>query len=483
MHRLIFLGLTVFCLACTTSKNTSMTKVKTSDSKGSSELSLDFDVSKKTLKNGLTTLLVENKKLPIVTVYVYYRVGGKFERLGTTGSSHLLEHMMFKGAKKYGAGEFDKVVEGNGGRNNAYTTHDSTVYYESLPSDHLSTIIDLEADRMQNLLLEPVSFDKERDVVLEERKMRYENSDRGKLFLKMMKETFKGTPYGNSVIGEVQDLKTIPREKVLEYFKTYYAPNNAILVIVGDFDKDDVMEEVEKKFGPIPPSKNLEKIKKEHAKNQGGFDFKGRFNREFHIHGQSKNPNFILAYKGVKITKREGFVLDILSSILGGGESSYLHQEFVVGKKPSLSKVYASNYTLQDSGVFFIGGELLQKKSLRQTKSKILNSLKKSCEKAVTSRSLQKIKNQYLSETLLSLDTNASVASYLGDREFYFNDYSHYKKEMAIYNSITVDEVKKACKSYLQKSKSNFFTVWNKHRSKQRAKFRAKDNIKNRKRN
>src|SRR5690606_1475586 len=187
------------------------------------EISLDVKTHK--LKNGLKILVVENNKLPIFSYYSYYKVGGKYEVKGITGATHYLEHMMFKGAKKYGPGDFDRIVEGNGGSNNAYTTNDLTVYYENLPSKHIETIIDVEADRMQNLLLEPAAFESERLVVLEERKMRYENRDAGKLYLEMMLEMFKDTPYGTSVIGNIEDIKNVPRERMLEYFKEFYAPN------------------------------------------------------------------------------------------------------------------------------------------------------------------------------------------------------------------------------------------------------------------
>src|SRR5690606_20752382 len=181
----------------------------------------------------------------------------------------------------------DRLVEGNGGSNNAYTTNDLTVYYESLPSKHIDTIIDLEADRMQNLLLEPASFESERMVVLEERKMRYENSDSGKLFLEMMLKMFQGTPYGTSVIGDIEDVKTVSREKMLEYFKEFYAPNNAVIVIVGDVKASNVFSEMEEKFGGIPAYKELAQKKEKMLKEKGGFNFKWSGKKEITLNGTS----------------------------------------------------------------------------------------------------------------------------------------------------------------------------------------------------
>jgi len=181
--------------------------------------SINLDVHEIKLDNGMTALVYPNHRLPIFSVYLYYKVGGKNERPGITGASHFLEHMMFKGAKKYGQGKIDFMIEGSGGSTNAYTTNDQTVYYENLPTTELESILDIEADRLENLLLDKEAFEKERAVVLEERKMRYENSPRGQLYLGLMKNLYKGTPYGSSVIGEIPDLKSVTREQIHEYLK------------------------------------------------------------------------------------------------------------------------------------------------------------------------------------------------------------------------------------------------------------------------
>lgn len=429
-----------------------------------SRAAINLKVHKKVLSNGLTVLLVKNDKLPIFSYYTYYKVGGKFETQGITGSTHYLEHMMFKGAKKYGPGEFDKLVEGNGGSNNAYTTNDLTVYYENLPSKHIETMIDLEADRMQNLALEPNSFESERNVILEERKMRYENSDRGKIYLQMMKSIFEGTPYGTSVIGKIEDIKSVTREQMLNYFKKFYAPNNAIIIIVGNIDIDNVTGMIEEKFGKIPANNELETQKKQILDSLSGFEFKGKYNRWVKLNGSSPDPSFMLAFKGIKIGPRDAYILDILSSILGDGASSYLNQEFVLSARPIFSSVYAANHTMQNSGVFFVGGQLLKGKSLSNSKNVLLKKLRTSCYSAITQRSVQKVKNQYLVQMLSGLDTNAGVARFIGDRQIYYGDYSFYEKEYDIYNSITVEELKSSCDKYLKKENSIFLSIWNQHK-------------------
>lgn len=434
---------------------------------------ISFNVQKTILSNGLTVILVDNPKLPIFSYYTYYKVGGKYETKGITGASHYLEHMMFKGAKKYGPGDFDNMIEGNGGSNNAYTTNDLTVYHESLPSEHLDKVIDIEADRMQNLLLESKSFENERKVVLEERKKRYENSDRGKLYLRMMEHMFKGTPYGTSVIGDVEDLVSVTRSKVKDYFKKYYAPNNATILVVGDIDKSSTLRSIIDKYGKIPKYENLTKDKRKVLKEKG-FNWKGSFNTHVKLNGTSINPMYMLAFQGIKIGPKDSYALDLLSSIMGDGKSSYLNQKFVQIANPRNSNIYAANYTLEDSGIFFIGGELMKGVSLNTFKRNLFKSIRFACDKAVSSRSLQKVKNQYLVSMYKGLDTNAGVASFIGNREVFYGDYNYYNKEIEIYNSVTVEDIKEVCRSYLTPNKSIFLSLWNKHRISPAEKSRKK---------
>lgn len=433
------------------------------DSKSTASTELKFKVDDFTLANGLKVIMVQNKKLPIFSYYTFYQVGGKFEYPGITGASHFLEHMMFKGAKKYGAGEFDKLVEGNGGSNNAYTTNDLTVYYENMPSDQLSQIIDIEADRMENLTLEEQSFENERSVVLSERKSRYENSDQGKIYLAMMKSVFEGTPYGTSVIGEKKDIQTVTRDQIYEYFKKFYSPNNAIIIIAGDIDFEQVRDEIKEKFGKIKPFKGLDELKEKTISDRKGYSFKGKFNRWVKLNGSSNNPQIMLAYQGIKVGPREAYVLDILSSILGDGKSSYLGQEMVSNKKPIFTNISVANYTLQDSGVFFVSAGLLGGKSLNHAKKALYKEIARGCDEAINARSLQKIKNKYLIDMLSNFELNSGVARFLGDREVFYGDYNFYKKELEIYQSITEEELKKACHDYLKPEKSIFLSIWDKH--------------------
>ena len=211
---------------------------KQPQTKSSDRPTINLDVKKWELSNGLRLLVIEDKTLPIMSYYTFYEVGGRHEGPGTTGATHFLEHMMFRGSKNYPPQVFDSTIEKLGGSTNAYTNFDMTVYYESLPSAHLKNMIEMEADRVKGLLLQPDLVDKERQVVFEERKMRYENSPEGKLYLRMMQEVFKGTPYGGSVIGEVEDLKALTPENLRSFHDNFYVPNNMVIVISGGVDSD-----------------------------------------------------------------------------------------------------------------------------------------------------------------------------------------------------------------------------------------------------
>lgn len=429
---------------------------------------LHLEVQKYTLDNGLRLLVFENQRLPIFSYYTFFDVGGRHEGAGTTGATHFLEHMMFKGAKKYGPRQFDTMIEGNGGSTNAYTNFDNTVYYESMPSESgdlnmVEKIIDMEADRMQHLALVPEAFEKERQVVLEERKMRYENSPRGKMYLSLMQAIFEGTPYGGSVIGSVSDLKSLSRDQVMNYFKNFYTPDNAIIVIAGNVDADDVHDMVKNKFGDIDPSsKEIQDYRKSRDLKEL-YAHRARYGRHIKLNSVSKNPMFMIGFPGEAVGTRESYVKDILSSIIGQGESSYLNKKFVIGRRPLFTGIGAYNYTLKYNGIFWISGELLAKRNLERAKNKLLKETKRMCNEAIDERSLQKTKNQYLVSYLSGIESNSGVAQFLGLRENIFGDYSYYKKELDIYNSISVEEVRKSCQNLFQGNKYIMVSSWNRH--------------------
>lgn len=421
-----------------------------------------FNVKKYVLKNGLTVLISPNPKLPIVSYYTLFDVGGRDEGPGTTGATHFLEHMMFKGAKKYGPGQFDTQLEKSGGVTNAFTTNDMTVYYQNIPVSFLETMVDMEADRMQNLLLENNSFESERKVIFEERKMRYENSPDGLLFLALMKKIFAGTPYGQSVIGDEADLKALTRDQMMTFFKNYYVPNNAILAIAGDVDPDKVIELVKKHYENIPFSKSLSTLKKVSAGPEL-FKSKVEFGKEYKIYATNPIPKFVMGFQGEKIGIKKAYVMDILAMILSNGGSSYLIQKYVKSDKALLNDISLSNFNLMQSGVFYFSGEIKDGNSLDEVKKTIENDFTDMCDNSINKRSLQKAKNQILAQAYHQLKSNSGIASTIVRNEKWYGDYNFGLKELDIYKAITEAEVQNICRETLVAGKSIFISTWDKY--------------------
>lgn len=429
-----------------------------------SGLSLNLKVHKYKLQNGLRLLVVENHRLPIFSYYTFFDVGGRYESKEnqTTGATHFLEHLMFKGTHKNPSGYFDRTIESRGGHTNAYTTFDATVYHNNVPSGNLTKIIEMEADRMNNLKIEEIPFEKERQVVMEERRLRYENRPAGKLHLAMMQEVFKGTPYGGSVIGSKEDLLSLTRGQVEKFYKRFYTPDNAIIVVSGDVNAKKTYYTIEKLYGGLAGSKGLAEFKKQKNAPENYLSW-GTFGREIKLNGATPVPIFNMAFKGEALGTRKSFVMDILSTILGSGDSSYLNQKFVKGRHHVLNNVYVYNYNLKYKGVFYIGGKLLRGIGLNQFKKSLIKETKRICEAAIDERSLQKTKNQYLMHYYNALQTNAGVAEFLGIREKFYNDYNFYKKELVIYDSIQVEEVKKVCHEIFNSQEYIFLSIWKNH--------------------
>jgi zinc protease len=314
---------------------------------------------------------------------------------------------------------------------------------------------------MENLLLDPEDFKKEREVVLEERKMRYENSPRGQLYLELMQTLYKGTPYGRSVIGDIPDLKSVTREQIFAYFKRFYAPNNATLVLVGDVDVSEAKKFITESFGKVPASPSVDK---DHSDLKDE-DFAPKWTTDQIVQkkGESPNPLFMLAFPTFKSGAPKGYALDVLASIIGSGKSAPLITQYTLIEKPVATSMYASHQSLEKSGFMFVGGELVRGVKLPEFRKNLMASLKGFCESEITDRNIQKVKNNYLTDLYRGLDTNAGLAQFLGDRQLHFNDWRFYKQELDMYEKVTVADVKSVCHEVFVKP-SVFVSVWNMHK-------------------
>jgi zinc protease len=426
---------------------------------------LSMHIQKYQLPNGLKVILVKNDLNPIISIYVHYGVGSKHETAGMTGASHFLEHMMFKGAKKFGLGAFDKVVESNGGSNNAYTSADMTVYHEHLPAESLKLMLEVEADRMQNLLLEEKGFISEKNVVLEERKLRYENSPEGQKYAAFMQKILKDTPYEVPVIGSVADIKRVTRDEVYQYFKNYYAPNNAVIVVAGKLDFSNTIDWIEDYFSEIPPSLRLPFIK-EARENPSLYTIKhnGKISEDYFA--VTEDPMFVYSFPALPYGDPRHPALEMLSLMLGGGMSSLLEQKYVKGKNPRLSQVYTGDVGMQHAGIFIVGGKILPGVDRNKFYSDLESDLKNFCKTNISQGQIDKFKNILLNNFYSEFDTNRSVANILGSEETSSGDFLNLEKRVTAYANLGPNQISQVCEQTINLARSYRLTLWNKFKNK-----------------
>ncbi len=280
-----------------------------------------------TLGNGLKVLLVEEPKAPVVTVQVWYKVGSRNEQVGKTGLSHMLEHMMFKGTPKYGPKQFDLLVTRNGGVDNAETQADFTGFYEDFAADRVGLGLELEADRMANLLIDLREFEPEHQVVIEERRLRIDDQSSNVQSEVMRATAFFAHAYRNPTSGWPSDMEAYTREDVVKHYRTYYAPNNATLVVAGDVKRDALLPKIQALFGSIPRQPDPPKVITEEPPQIG--------ERRVSVRKEAELPLLFVVYHVPNLTHPDCFALQALAYILGGGESARFHQKVVYEKSSS----------------------------------------------------------------------------------------------------------------------------------------------------
>src|SRR4051812_34700474 len=289
----------------------------------------DFPVEERSLPNGLQIRLLQDRSLPVATLYSFFRVGSRNERPGITGISHLFEHMMFNGAKRYGPKEFDEVLESRGGRSNAYTSTDLTVYHEDFASEALEQVIDLESDRMESLRISPKILESEREVVKEERRARVDNDIMGMLDEELGTLVYKAHPYRWPVIGWMGDINNIKKEDCQAYFRTFYAPNNATVYLVGDFEPKAALALIKKYYGDIKPGPEAEPVIDSEPEQKG--------ERRSVLRHPAQAPSLMIGFRGPPGKDDDTLVLDVIQYALTVGEGSRLTRELVYGKKLAAS--------------------------------------------------------------------------------------------------------------------------------------------------
>ena len=396
------------------------------------------------LSNGLVVLLHEDHSVPVVTFWQWFRVGSRNERPGITGISHVFEHMMFNGSKNVAPKEYDRILESNGGVSNAFTDHDMTAYYEDVASDRLDVIFRLDSDRMMELSLEPKALESEMGVVKEERRMGVDNDIFGMLDEQLWATAFNASPYHWPVIGWMGDLDRLQRSELQEYFRTYYAPNNCILVLTGDFNSAQALASIRKYFEGIPrqappvPPVNSEPEQ--------------RGERRVEVRYPAQSVSFMAGYKAPNAKSDDFYALRVLDQILSNGESSRLHRALVYDKQLALGVQTNYQATLDPALILFFVS-MQPEKTAAEGIQAVDDVIARVVADGPTATELSKAKNLLEAEFVKGLETNNGVGQQLAFYEHVFGDYHALFGVLDRYRAVTADDCKRVAKQYLDASR------------------------------
>jgi len=424
-------------------KNGTDADVKTADAKtGESKSSLDaLPIQRETLPNGLRVVLSPDRTIPTVGIAVYYDVGSRNEVKGRSGFAHLFEHMMFQGSANVAKGEHFQLILNRGGQMNGTTSEDRTNYYETLPSNELALGLWLEADRMKSLAITQENFENQRQTVMEERRQSYDNQPYARSFLRINELAYGDYfAYSHSTIGDMQDLTSAPLTAVQEFFNAYYAPNNAVLAIAGDFDPQEVLGLVKQYFGDIPSRERP-------AYQPGELAPQTAERTETLNDSLAQLPGFHVTYHIPADREPDHYAIELLAMSLGDGESSRLYQE-LVKKRELLQSLNVGTDSRRGPDLFSIWAVSAEGKNAKQARDVIYAELAKLAKTGLTPRELDKAKNRVRSSFVFGLSSTLDRALVLGQFELYFGDANLLKSELNRYLAVTNDDIKRVAAKY-----------------------------------
>lgn len=405
-----------------------------------SDLQIKFPVEKFKLKNGLTVLLHEDHNVPMVSYHTWYRVGSRDELAGATGAAHMLEHMMFKGAKKYSGKQFDHILHANGIMNNAFTSWDYTGFYENLPSSKVELMMDMEVDRMRFLNLSPDDLKSELQVVGEERRWRVDNNPMGLLRENLFLMAFNQSPYHWPVIGYMSDIQAYTVEKLKYFYDKFYVPNNAVLVLAGDFDSQKIKPLIEKYYGELKPADLPER---KYARDP----LPTKPTRKI-VESEVESTTLMFAYPGVEAGHPDSYALDLLTNILGLGDSSRLFKKLVYDDQLATS-ASSHNLTNAEPGLILASVSLRPGSNEKQAEDILRQEIKKMTQLSVSEKELEKAKNQFMKDYVDNLTTIDGKAQSLAVNEILFGSYDKLFTDLDKYKQVTVKDINTVAKKYL----------------------------------
>jgi zinc protease len=394
------------------------------------------------LDNGMKIVVAEDHARPVLNLQVWYHVGSKNERESRTGFAHLFEHMMFRGSKNVGPEEHMRLVREAGGVVNAYTSFDQTVYWQTVPSNYLERVIWLEADRMSSLVINEENFKKEREVVKEERRLRFENPPYGLLAEVLIDATFEVYPYKHMPIGSMEDLNKATVADVQDFFDTFYVPDNATLVVVGDVDAKQVVALAGKHFGPLPRSK---KPVPRPTATEPPQKAQRELTRSF---SNVPLPAIASSYKLPPLGHPDTYALQVASDILSSGQSSRLYRRLVYDEQVAAG-ASGQGFFLEGPSLFFAFGIANQGKDVKQVATSLYDVIDGMKKAPVAPDELAKAKNQIISRFVIGRQSAQEKADALGAAAVLEKNAELYNTELAKYQAVTAADVQRVCQTYL----------------------------------
>lgn len=399
-----------------------------------------------TLPNGLHVILHQDNSAPVVTTGVMYHVGSKDEQVGKTGFAHFFEHLLFEGTENIKRGEWFKIVSSHGGSNNANTTTDRTYYYETFPSNNLELGLWMESDRLRQPVINQIGVDTQKEVVKEEKRSRLDNQPYGRFSYgeAINPHVFKKHPYRWSVIGSFEDLSNAKLEDFKHFSKTFYVPNNAVLVVAGDFRTDEAKKLIEKYFGVIPKGKDVVKtVVKEDP-----------ITKEIRATEYDSNiqiPLLAINYRTADNKSKDAYALEMLSNYLTGGKSSVLYKKYVDEKKEAL-QIFAFNRQMEDYGIYSIGVLPQGDVPLDKLENDLQQDIEKVQTDLISEEDYQKILNTIENDFVASKSGVQNIAHALADAYMLGGNTNNINEELKIYQSVSREDIRNVAKKYLNKN-------------------------------
>lgn len=394
------------------------------------------------LDNGLHVILHQDNGAPVVTTSIMYHVGSKDEDSDKTGFAHFFEHLLFEGTENIDRGEWDQIVSSNGGRGNANTFLDRTYYYETFPSNAMEVGLWLESERLMHPIIGQVGVDTQKEVVQEERRLRVDNSPYGAFFEVLLKNLYSKHPYRWGVIGSLDHLASATLDDFKKFNKTFYVPNNAVLVVAGDIDIEKTKKMVADYFGPIPRGAEIKRteIREEPITNT--------IMTTYHD-PNIQIPAILLAYRTPGQAERDAYVINMISTYLSDGESSKLYKKLVDEKKIAL-QIFSVPIDAEDYSSYVVGGLPVGDNSIQDIKDEIDAEILKIQTDLISEKDYQKLQNKFENNFVNANSSISGIANSLAENYMLRDNTNLINEEINIYRSITREEIREVAKKYLK---------------------------------